>query len=117
MAKKKGNDGWWIAGLLLLGGLGLYYLQTGLGKQNDSALIPNTVEGKIDALILALNNRFGKRWIDLGLAFLKYNLQNTLPPALVTLIDVVAKVENISKGRHMTSHEKQLLAVQMAGNM
>jgi hypothetical protein len=114
MPKKKGNDGWWIAGLFLLGGLGLYYLETGLGKQNDSALIPNTVERRIDALISALNDRFGKRWVDLGVAFLKDNLQNTLPPALVTLIDVVAKVENISKGRHMTSYEKQHLAVQMS---
>ena len=34
MAKKMGNDGWWIAGLLIAGGLGLlYYAQTGLGKE------------------------------------------------------------------------------------
>jgi len=113
MAKKKGNDGWWIAGLLVAGLGLLYYAQTGLGKENDSALIPNTLEGKVDALIAALNNRFGERWVDFGVGVLKYYLQSTLPASLVTLVDIVATVENMSKGR-MTSYEKQQLAVQMA---
>ena len=113
MGKKKGNDGWWIACLVVVGGLGLYYLQTGLGNQNDSALIPNTYEGRIDALIAALNDRFGKRWIDFGANVLKYDLQDALPAPLVTLIDVVATVENMSKGT-MTGPAKQRLAVQMA---
>ncbi|MEK6335593.1 MAG: hypothetical protein AABM67_11635 [Acidobacteriota bacterium] len=76
MAKKKNNDGWWIAGLVVAGLGLLYYAQTGPGKENDSALIPNTLEGKIDALIDALNERFGKRWVDRGVNFLKYSLQN-----------------------------------------
>jgi hypothetical protein len=117
MAKKEDNDRWWIAGLILVGGAALYYLQTGLGKQNDSTFLPNTLEMRIDSLISALNDRFGKRWIDLGVAFLKYNLQHALPAAVVTLIDVVAKVETTSKSRLMTSCEKRQLAVQMVHNM
>ncbi len=114
MAKKTGNDGWWIAGLLIAGGLGLlYYAQTGLGEENDSALIPNTLEGRIDAVISALNNRFGKRWVDFGVVVLKHNLQSTLPTSVVTLVNIVATVENMSKGL-MRSYEKQQLAVQMA---
>ena len=95
-------------------GLGLlYYAQTGLGKENDSRLIPNTLEGRIDALIAALNNRFGKRWVDFGVVVLKHNLQSALPTSLVTLVNIAATVENLSKGR-MTSYEKQRLALQMA---
>jgi hypothetical protein len=115
MAKKKGNEDWWIAGLLVAGGLALlYYAQTGVGKENDSALIPNSLEGKIDALIAALNERFGKHWLDFGVVVLKRNLQSTLPTSLVSLVNIVATVENMAKGR-MTSYEKQQLAVQMAG--
>ncbi len=113
MTKKKGNEGWLIAGLLVAGLGLLYYVQTGVGKQNDSALLPNTLEGKIDALIAALNDRFGKRWVDLGVAALKYYLQNALPASLVTLVDVVAAVENMSERSPMTSSDKQRLAVQM----
>ncbi|SRR6266404_6142167 len=115
MAKKKGNDGWWIAALFAAVGVGLlYYAQTGQGEENDSALIPNSLEGKIDALVAELNNRFGKQWVDVGIGVLKYYLQNALPASLVTLVDVVAAVENMSKRSQMTSYDKQQLAVQMA---
>lgn len=113
MAKKIGNEGWWIAGLVVAGLGLLYYAQTGLGKENDSALIPNTLEGKIDALIDALNKRFDKRWVDRGVGVLKYSLHQVLPAELITLVDVVATVENLSKG-WMTGAEKKQLAVQLA---
>jgi hypothetical protein len=114
MAKKQGNEGWLIASLLVAGLGLLYYVQTGFGKQNDSTLIPNTLEGKIDALITGLNNRFGKRWVDLSVTALKYQLHNTLPASLVILVDVVAEVENMSKRNSMSSYAKRQLAVQMA---
>jgi hypothetical protein len=113
MTRKSNNEGWWIAGLLLAG-LGLYYLQTGLGTQNDAVLVPNTLEGKIDTLVAALNERFGKDWVNVGLNLLKHSLQNELPSPLVNLIGVVALVENTSKGRWMTSSDKRQLAVKMA---
>lgn len=112
MAKKKGNDGWWIVGLLAVGGL-LYYTQTGLGKEKDSALLPNTLEGKIDALVTELNDRFGKQWVHVGVGVLRYYIQNTLPASFVGLVNIVATVENASKG-WMTGPAKQQLAVQMA---
>lgn len=113
MAMKKG-DGWWIVGLLIAGLGLLYYAQTGLGKERDSALIPNILEGRIDALIAALNNKFGKRWVDFGVVAVKYELQRTLPASLVALVDIVANVENTSKVISMSSYEKKRLAVQMA---
>jgi hypothetical protein len=112
MAKNKGNDGWWIAGLVVGGLALLYYLQTGLDNEN-SALIPDTIEGKIDSLVKRLNNTFGKQWIDLGVWYLKSQLENALPPNLVGLIDVVAQVENMSKHRPMRGDEKRQLAVQI----
>jgi hypothetical protein len=112
MAKNKGNDGWWIAGLVVGGLALLYYLQTGLDNEN-SALIPDTIEGKIDSLVKRLNNTFGKKWIDLGVWYLKSQLENALPANLVGLIDVVAQVENMSKHRPMRSDEKRQLAVQI----
>jgi hypothetical protein len=112
MAKKNGNEGWWIAGLVAGGLALLYYLQTGLDKEN-SALIPDSVEGKIDVLVERLNKTLGKRWIDLGVWYLKFQLQNALPVSLVSLIDVVAQVENMSKHRTMWGYEKRHLAVQI----
>ena len=115
MARRKNEDGWWIAfGLTAIGAALLYYTQTGVGKENDAALIPNSLEGKIDSLVATLNQRFGKRWVDLGVDAIKYYLQNTLPAPLVKLIDTVSSVELISRGIPMASYAKQQLAVQKA---
>lgn len=116
--KRSGDD--WINFLIVLGiGVGavaLYYTQTGVGKENDSALIPNTLEGKIDRLIAVLNTKFGKGWVDMGAGVLKYSLQSALPEPLVTLVDIVVAAENESKRRRMTSSQKQQLAVHMIRN-
>jgi hypothetical protein len=114
VAKKTNFEDWLITAVGI--GLGLaflYYTQTGLGKENDAALIPNTPEEEIDDLINALNRRFGKRWIEFGLGVLTNYVQNALPAPLVVLLRVVAEVENISKGRLMTGYEKQQLALRM----
>jgi hypothetical protein len=60
-----------------------------------------------------LHDSFGMRWVDFGVVVLKNKLQSTLPPPLVKLVNIVATVENMSKGL-MTSYEKQQRAVQMA---
>lgn len=111
---KKNRDDWWIGGLVLVGLGVLYYMQTGMGKERDSALLSNTLEGKIDMLIAALNERFGKRWVDYGVDVLNHYVQTTLPMSVVGLVGVVANVENISKRNAITSYQKQQLAVQMA---
>lgn len=114
MAKKTNFDGWLITAVGI--GLGLaflYYTQTGLGKENDAALIPNSPEEKIDLLISALNRRFGKNWIEFGLGVLTHYVESALPAPLVVLLRVVAEVENISKHRFMTGYDKRQLALQM----
>jgi hypothetical protein len=95
----------------LFAGLGLYYLQTGLGNQMMPRSYRIRWEGKIGTLIAALNKRFGKDWVDVGLNVLKHSLQNELPSPLVNLIGVATVVENTSKGRWMTSSDKRQLAV------
>ena len=113
MARKTNNDGWWIAGLVVAGLGLLYYAQTGLGKENDSALIPASLENKIDAVVAALNQTFSEQWVDLEVGVLKYALRKALPADLVALVDIVVAVEKMSKG-WMSGPEKQQLAVQMA---
>lgn len=111
MARNKGNDGWWFVGGLFL--VALYYMRTGPGKENDSALIPNTIEEKIDAVVRALNERFTNLWINFGISALRNHLLSTPLAPFVSLVEIVATVENVSKG-WMTGPEKQQLAAQMA---
>lgn len=114
MAKKSNFEGWLISGVVV--GLGLaflYYAQTGLERENDAALLPDSLEEQMDSLISALNKRFGKAWVAVGLEVLEHYVQNALPASLVALVSVIAEVENISKRRFMTGYEKQQLAVQM----
>lgn len=113
MAKQK-DYSWVIVGLVTAGLALLYYAQTGMGNEKDSALLPNTLEAKINMLIAALNQRLGKRWVDFSVGVLKEPLRKMLPPSLVGLVDVVATVENTSKGTEMTGYEKQQLAVCLA---
>jgi hypothetical protein len=115
MAKKKDFEGWLVgAACVGVGLLFLYYAGTGLGNENDAALIPNTLEDEIDELIAALNNRFGKDWVEFGLKTLEDYPRNALPASLVAFVAVVVEVENSSKRRLMTSYDKQQLAVQFA---
>lgn len=114
MAQGKGSNSW--GGLAIIAiGLGLlYYSQTGRGDENDSVLIPNDLEGRIDLVIEALNKRFGKRWVDAGLdAFTSY-LRGTLPPQLVALSGVVTRVELSSRQRPMSGYAKRQAAMRMA---
>jgi hypothetical protein len=111
---RKGSGGGWGALLFALVGLGvLYYAQTGQGKENDAALIPNDLERDIDLLIGELNNQFGERWLDWGIKAIKSHLQRTLPH-LVVLVDVVSAVELQSRRTLMTSQAKKQAAVRMA---
>ena len=114
MAKKADFEGWLITAVGI--GLGLaflYYARTGLGNENDAALIPKSPEEQIDALIGALNRRFGKHWVEFGLRVLTHYAQNALPAPVVALLGVVIEVENISKRRFMTGYDKRQLALKM----
>jgi hypothetical protein len=118
VAKKKDLEGWLITAVVV--GLGLaflYYARAGLEKENDAALIPNKLEEQIDILIGALNQRFGKNWVEFGLGILEHYVQNALPSSLVILVGAVAEVENISKRRFMTGYDKRRLAAQLGGGI
>jgi len=112
MARKKGNEIWWIVGAVAAG-IGLYFLQTGVGAQNNSALIPDRLEERIDRLIARLNEMFGRGWVDFGLNALRYFARTELPPPMVELIDVVTEVEMLSRRTVMSGPAKRQLAIEM----
>jgi len=113
MGKKKGDDGWGVLIILLLAAAGVYYVQTGQGKENDAALIPNRVEGQIDQLVAALNSKFGTGWLDYGVNRLRTYIATTMP-ALLVLVDVVSTVEQLSRRSPMSGLTKKQMAVQKA---
>lgn len=112
---KGGGDDWGAFFLILLGiGVGavaLYYTKAGRGEENDAALLPDDLEGRIDFVVTALNKRFGKEWIDFGFNVLASYLQKTLPPEVVALVNVISQVEQLSKTTQMNSYTKQQTAV------
>src|SRR5437763_1807948 len=107
MARKK-DDGWGIVvgvGLFALVAI-LYYSQTGQGA-NDAALIPNQLESKIDQLVAVLNNRLGHQWLAFGIYEIRSYLQRT-QPQLLALVDVVVKVEQLSKSMQINKRQSAL---------
>lgn len=77
MASRGGDDTWKVVGAVVLGAV-LVYLITGKGR-NNSSLIPDAVEDRIDRLIEALNGAFGQRWVDYGLNALQAHIERTMP--------------------------------------
>lgn len=115
MAKRK-DDGWSTILMILLGAAGvaaIYYSQVGRGQENDAALLPNSIEGRIDLVVAALNEHFGKQWVDWGLDALRHYIQKTLPAPLVTIVGVIVTVEQISRRRRMNGILKRQTAAQM----
>jgi hypothetical protein len=119
MGKRKSDDG--VLGFLLFvvaGSVALHYIQSGRGERNDAPLIPNTLEGQIDALVAALNGLIGKRWVDVGFERLRSYLEKALPPQavmLVNLLGAVYSVEVMSRDRLtiVTGYYKQQSAVRI----
>jgi hypothetical protein len=115
MAKRK-DDGWGTILMILLGAAGvaaLYYSQVGRGQENDAALLPNSIEDRIDLVVSALNEHFGKQWVDWGLDALRSHIQRTLPMPLVTIVGVIVTVEQMSRQRRMSGNLKKQTAAQM----
>lgn len=111
MGRRK-SDGNKVLGFLLigLGAVCLYYLKAGTGQGNNAALLPDSLEDRIDRLVDTLNAKVGKNWGNWGAAFLKSYLQNVLPPTVVALVDVVYAVEQEGKRTRMTGQAKRQLA-------
>jgi hypothetical protein len=94
-------------------GAGLfYYLRAGLGKR-DASLIPDSVEGRIDKVVEALNQKFGKRWVNRGVSALQAGLSVVLPTPLIGLVEVVHRVEHLAEQNGWKSHEKLSHAAEM----
>lgn len=86
MARKGGDDVFKVVSALFLG-VALLYLVAAKGK-NNSMLIPDALEDRVDRLIDALNRAFGQRWVDHGLNALQAHIERTMPQ-LAVLVKVV----------------------------
>lgn len=112
MAKKGGGDGGWALLGLLLAAVGLIYLKTGRGE-DDSSLIPNTLEGKIDLVVAALNQRFGHQWVNLGLDILQAHIERTVPQ-VAALVNAVYSAEQAYRHIPKAGYAKKQAAIRMA---
>lgn len=88
----------------------LYYLKSGTGETN-AALIPTSLEQRLDRVVEALNRRFGKQWVEQALSTLKVGLERTLPAPLVALVEVVHGVEQIGQKNGWSGLQKRYEAV------
>jgi hypothetical protein len=113
MARRNSNDGLALL-FVAVGAAVLYYLYSGKGEENDAALIPNDLEGRIDLVVAALNRQFGKRWVDFGLQALRSHLQKVLPPPVVALVNVIYNVEQFARFTEMSGYQKQQKVVAWA---
>jgi len=112
---KRNNDDWWKCLLFIGGGaLLLYYAQAGRGEENNAALIPDSLEDRIDQVVAKLNGRFGQAWVDRSLDVLGSYLKTVLPSEVVGLVSVVYQVELTARQIRMNSSQKQQAAVRQA---
>ena len=114
MAKGKGGGDDWgaLIALLLLGAGAIAYVYTKSGRgEENSPLIPDSLEGKIDLVVKSLNDHFGKRWVNYALDVLQSYLAKTLPPEVVIVANAVIAVEQASRYRLMSGPIKQQAAV------
>lgn len=111
---KGGGDDWGkVFGILLGVGIGavvLYYIQAGPGEENDAALIPDDLEGRIDLVVEKLNKRFGQEWVNAGLGAIELYLKAILPWQVVRLVRAIYEVEQLSKTTQMNGYAKQQTA-------
>lgn len=91
----------------------LYYLKAGVGEA-DASLIPSSVEQRLDRLVEALNQRFGKQWVSEAMGTLKAGLERVLPASLVALVEVVHRVEQQGKEAGWSGSQKLHQAAVMA---
>jgi len=92
MAKRGGGDGWILAlGAVAVMGLLYAYAQTGKGE-NNSPLIPDSIEDRIDRVVSALNQTFGSWWVDRGFDAVRAYVERTMPE-VAWLVNALFRVE------------------------
>jgi hypothetical protein len=92
------------------GALILHYLTSGVGDAN-ATLVPDGLEVHVDRVVEALNQKFGKRWVNRALATLRAGLASTLPPQLVLLVNTVHRVEQLGQQYGWNGNQKRSHAV------
>lgn len=91
----------------------LYYLKAGTGE-TKAALIPSSLEQRLDRVVEALNKRFGKHWVEQTLGTLKRGLETVLPAPLVALVDAAYRVEQLGQRDGWSGQQKRHEAVVMS---
>jgi hypothetical protein len=110
-AKGGGNGGWgFLGGILVV--VGLIYLKTGRGE-NDAPLIPNSLEGKIDLVVAALNQQFGHQWVGVALDALQAHIERTVPQ-VAALVNAVQAAEKAYRNIPNAGSAKKQYALQIA---
>lgn len=118
MARRQSNEDklFAVAGTALAVGAGgflLYYLLSGAGSQKDAPLIPDSIEKHLDIVVDALNQRFGKSWVNLGIQVLEAALSKALPPPVVALISIVHQAERVGVQQSLSGSQKKYVAMQL----
>jgi ABC-type xylose transport system substrate-binding protein len=115
MGKRMNDDEKFLVGALVgLGALLLYYLTAGTDRENNAALIPDGLEDRIDRVVDTLNAQVGKNWVNWGTGQLKAYLRNTLPPSIITLVDIVYAVEQAARQGRIAGYTKRPRAIATA---
>ena len=96
--------------LLGVGGALLYYGLSAASSRKGAALIPDSIERRLDTVVEKLNARFGHGWAKLGVA----TLSAALPGPLVMLIGAVQKAEEMGLHEKLTGKQKHERAVHLA---
>jgi hypothetical protein len=102
------------AGLLALGGTAYYYLRDGAGAKNTTALLPKSLEDRLDRVVETLNQNFDERWVNMGLDFLQTALAKALPPPLIGLIEFIMKAEHLGIANEWSGPQKRAHAANLA---
>lgn len=103
-----GEEGETLVGLFALAAIGalLGWLLAG-GRRRPRAEVPEAIEDRIDHVVLALNERFGKDWGRIEPGALEAALDEVLPSALVDLLDAIHVVESHAPQQGLSSRTKR----------
>ena len=120
MKRSKKSFDWGAAAKVAVGavgafaaGGGIYYLSLGAGSKKNTALIPKSIEDRLDHVVDALNETFDKKWVDKGIQVLEAVLARTLPPAVVALIEFVVQAEKLGLQNEWEGQQKKRHALSL----
>jgi hypothetical protein len=95
-------------------GLALYRLAVSINTEPHMPRLPASAEARVDSVVYALNQSFGKDWIRLGAGSIKDVLRDVLPASLLGLVDVVHMIEDHATHRELSGATKRWWAARQA---